>query len=421
MTQPQPHETPASAASQTTDDAGRSPLIRAAIWVAIGALIAAAIVCVVWVLIGPENGIVARAFLTVLLLAGFAGAAILDANLAPNRPAWLALASMGVWILILLIGAVMIWMPERFAYSGFGRFVSFLLIVLILQLALLHIRLFLKALARNRTTFTQVIAIVTIVLVIVLAIMLVIPLMLSEYAQLGDLYWRFVVSITILAAVGTALLPLINVLFAPRRPRPQPVAAPYAGYPGYPGAGGQQTGVIPAWAPHAPQGQTWPGQAQAGWQAQQPQTGWQEQSAGPSFAPSPVSATPAPATAEPAPVPASAAPAAADAANTEPPIPAPAAAAPAPAAAAPAPAEAELLPWPMYADGRTPLPMLPDGSPDWQAYRSGRPSPGAQSFVPIVPPSPTQPAFPPPAPAAGSPGTPGYEGFPPPPPLPPRN
>ena len=39
-------------------------------------------------------------------------------------------------------------------------------------------------------------------LVIALAIMLVIPLMLSEYADLGDLYWRFVVSITILAAVG---------------------------------------------------------------------------------------------------------------------------------------------------------------------------------------------------------------------------
>ncbi|NYF17753.1 hypothetical protein HDC37_002598 [Microbacterium sp. AK009] len=414
MTHPQPHETSASAESRATDDPGRSPLIRAAIWVAIGALIAAAIVCVVWVLIGPENGIVARAFLTVLLLAGFAGAAILDANLAPNRPAWLALASMGVWVVTLLIGAVMIWMPERFAYSGFGRFVSFLLIVLILQLALLHIRLFLKALARNRTTFTSVIAIVTIVLVIALAIMLVIPLMLSEYAQLGDLYWRFVVSITILAAVGTALLPLMNVLFAPRRPRP--VAPAYAGYQGYPGADGQQTGVIPAWAPHAPQGQTWPGQAQAAWQ---PQAGWQAQSAPQPFAPAPAAPVPAPK------------PAAPPAAEPAPAVPAPAApqsasAAPealtsdtgAPAPAAPAPAEGELLPWPMYADGRTPLPMLPDGSPDWQAYQTGRPSPGAQSFVPIAPAQSSQATLPPPTPA---PGTQGYEGFPPPPPLPPRN
>ncbi|TQK20464.1 hypothetical protein FBY40_2999 [Microbacterium sp. SLBN-154] len=434
MTQPQPHETPASAESQAMDDPGRSPLIRAAIWVAIGALIAAAIVCVVWVLIGPENGIVARAFLTVLLLAGFAGAAILDANLAPNRPAWLALASMGVWVVTLLIGAVMIWMPERFPYSGFGRFVSFLLIVLILQLALLHIRLFLKALARNRTTFTSVIAIVTIVLVIALAIMLVIPLMLSEYAQLGDLYWRFVVSITILAAVGTALLPLINVLFAPRRPRP--VAPAYPGYAGYPGADAQQTGVIPAWAPHAPQGQTWPGQAQAAWQPQ----GWQGQNAPQPFAPA--SAGPTPAAPIPA-APASAAPVAAasapqataseddtSAADVALGAPAPASAAPAAAASSPAPAptDGELLPWPMYADGRTPLPMLPDGSPDWQAYQTGRPSPGAQSFVPIAPEQASQPTFPPPVPGAqgpggaqGSPGAQGYEGFPPPPPLPPRN
>ncbi|WJL96406.1 hypothetical protein QSU92_04260 [Microbacterium sp. ET2] len=435
MTQPQPHETPTSAESQATDDPGRSPLIRTAIWVAIGALIAAAIVCVVWVLIGPENGIVARAFLTVLLLAGFAGAAILDANLAPNRPAWLALASMGVWVVTLLIGAVMIWMPERFAYSGFGRFVSFLLIVLILQLALLHIRLFLKALARNRTTFTSVIAIVTIVLVIALAIMLVIPLMLSEYAQLGDLYWRFVVSITILAAVGTALLPLMNVLFAPRRPRPQPVAPAYAGYPGYPAAGGQQTGVIPAWAPHAPQGQTWPGQAQASWQ---PQAGSQGQSAPQSFAPAsaaPIPAAPVPAAPASAPVaPAPRADASDDdatAPHAAESAPAPASAAPVAAAsspAAPAPTEGELLPWPMYADGRTPLPMLPDGSPDWQAYQTGRPSPGAQSFVPIAPEQASQPTFPPPVPspggprgAQGSPGAHGYEGFPPPPPLPPRN
>ena len=72
----------------------------------------------------------------------------------------------------------------------------------------------------------------------------------------------------------------------------------------------------------------------------------------------------------------------------------------------------------MYADGRTPLPMLPDGSPDWQAYQTGRPSPGAQSFVPIAPDSAAPPAFPPPTPA---PGAQGYEGFPPPPPLPPRN
>ena len=35
-------------------DASNSKLLRLAIWVAIGALIAAAVVCVVWVLVGPS-------------------------------------------------------------------------------------------------------------------------------------------------------------------------------------------------------------------------------------------------------------------------------------------------------------------------------------------------------------------------------
>ena len=57
--------------------ASESKLIRIAIWVAIGALIAAALVCVVWVLIGSQNGLIGRAFLTILLLAAFAGVALI--------------------------------------------------------------------------------------------------------------------------------------------------------------------------------------------------------------------------------------------------------------------------------------------------------------------------------------------------------
>ena len=147
-------------------DASSSSLVRAAIWVAIGALIAAAIVCVIWVLVDTQNGVIGRAFLTILLLAAFAGVAIIDAHLAPRRPAWFALASMVTWVITLLIGAVMIWLPERYSWSGFNRFVQFLLIVLILQLVLLHLRLYTKAFLRHVTTFTQIVTIVTIVLVI---------------------------------------------------------------------------------------------------------------------------------------------------------------------------------------------------------------------------------------------------------------
>ncbi|WP_214465508.1 hypothetical protein [Microbacterium flavescens] len=321
MTVPDPH----APAHPQEADAPVSSLLRAAIWVAIGALIASAIVCVVWVLVGDQNDIVGKAFLTILLLVAFAGVTILDAHLAPRRPAWFALASMGTWILILLIGAVLIWMPERYSWDGFTRFVQFLFIVLILQLALLHVRLYMKALQRYDTPFTRTVAIITIVLVVALVVLLILPLMLSEYLWFPDIYWRVVVAVAILAAVGTALIPLVNVLFAPKRPRA-------AALPPY--------GAL--------------------------------------------------------------------------------AAAAAPAAGAP---QQELLPWPNYVDGITPLPMLPDGSPDWNAYYSGYPTPGAHVFgTPQAAPQPAPASPEPAAPSAPSAPaqSPGYEGYPPPPPLPPH-
>lgn len=342
MTVPDPYQ-----AEPATTGAGSSSLLRAAIWVAIGALIAAAIVCVIWVLLGEQNGIVGRAFLTILLLAAFAGVAILDAHLASRRPAWFALVSMASWIILLLIGAVLIWLPDRGFFGGYDRFFRFLLIVLIVQLAVLHVRLYVKAAQRYVTPFTQVVAIVTITLVVGLAVLLVIPLVLSDFAEFHDLYWRIVVAVAILAAVGTAIIPLVNALFAPKKPRP---AAPPAGY------------------------------------------------------------------------------------------------APQPAPVAPA--------WPTYVDGLTPLPVMPDGSPDWNAYYTGYPSAGAHAVgmpVEAITAAPTTPGpayEQPPAyeqapgaePAAeqaptadpnaghGEPHTPpappvppgGYEGYPPPPPLPPR-
>ncbi|WP_243074161.1 hypothetical protein [Microbacterium sp. SS28] len=298
-----------------------SRLIRIALWVAIGALIAAAVVCVVWVLIGSDNDIVGRAFLTILLLAAFAGVALLDARLAARRPAWFALASMVSWVAALLVGAILIWMPARdwyYSSGGFGRFASFLTIVLILQLALLHARLLIKAHLRHVTGFTRAVTIITIAIVVILAVLLILPLMFWEYVDYRDPYWRAVVALAILAAVGTALIPLINALFAPKGPRAAGARAP------------------------------------------------------------------------------------------------------------------QLQPWPTYVDGVTPLPVLPDGSPDWNAYYTGYPSTVSQAIAPVAPLAPVAPGFgdpnawPPPAPhptaphQAEPPVAPGYEGYPPPPPLPPR-
>lgn len=269
-----------------------SLLIRGAIWIAIGALIAAALVCVIWVLIGDQDGLIGRAFLTILLLAGFAGIAILEAGIAPNRPDWLALSSMVTWIIALLVGAVKIWLPEEGGYfDGAERFFQLLLVVGILQLALLHVRLFTSASQRHVTAFTKAIYFTTLGFLIALVGLLVFFLAFPHTFDYPELYWRIVVALTILAAVGTTLIPLLNALFAPKKPRAvyPPVAAP---------------AVAPA--------------------------------------------------------------------------------------------------WPSYADGITPLPMLADGQPDWNAYYTGRPTaPQAtgyqtvtQAAQPVVPQLPVVPQAP---------------------------
>ncbi|MFS6528303.1 hypothetical protein V8Z69_00850 [Microbacterium aurugineum] len=303
-----------------------SLLIRGSLWIAIGALIAAALVCVVWVLIGDQDGLIGRAFLTILLLAAFAGIAIAEAGLAPNRPDWLQLASMVSWIVALLVGAVKIWLPEDGMYFGAERFFQLLLVIGILQLALVHVRLFTPAAQRYVTTFTRVIYIVTITFLGGLVGMLVFFLAFPNTFEYGALYWRIVVALTILVAVGTTLIPLLNALFAPKKK------------PATPGVGS---------------------------------------------APS----------------------------------------------------------WPTYADGITPLPVLPDSSPDWTAYYTGYPTVTAQQSLPAAPaasfpvvPQPVEQVYAQPAPPQAPgvhtmPPTPGAveqppaprqepSAFPPPPPAP---
>lgn len=314
MSQPEIAQQP----SALVEKKNMSLLIRGAIWIAIGALIAAALVCVVWVLVGDQDGLIGRAFLTILLLAAFAGIAILEAGLAPNRPDWLALASMVTWIVALLVGAVKIWLPEDDLYfTGAERFFQLLLVVGILQLALLHVRLFTPAAQRHVTTFTRIIYIATVAFLAGLVGMLVFFLTFPNTFEYGELYWRIVVALTILAAVGTTLIPLLNALFAPRK-----------------------TAAVVA--------------AQG------------------------IAAPPA---------------------------------------------------WPSYADGVTPLPILPDGSPDWNAYYTGHPSaqPQHQAALPVAPAPQQFPAAPfpvAPEPYAQGPAVPpapqAPAAYPPAPPYPPQ-
>ncbi len=231
--------TPASGATARGAQApARGSLLRAAIWVAIGAIIVAAILCVVWVLIGDDNAIIARAFWTVALLAAFAGMVLLEVGLSAQRPQWVTIAAIGCWVIVLLLGAVKIWMPEA---EGNGwdwvgvRLFEFIMIVAIVQLTFLHQRIMWRALTRVPTAVNRVIVYITSGLLIVLAGMLVFSLTFPREFIYDSLYWRIVVSLAILAAVGSALLPLINALFAPRRPAMVAPSAPGStAWPTYP-------------------------------------------------------------------------------------------------------------------------------------------------------------------------------------------
>ena len=327
MSTPQPQSSPAPGATKVQ-------LRTIAIRVAIGSLIAAALLCAAWVLFGGQNGIITRALLTIVLFAAFAGVALFDARAADRRPQWYSLASMISWVVILIAGAIKIWMPWQYdteSYMSWSdnvgtRIFELLVIAVVVRLALLHTRIFLRAHERYVTTFTRTITIVTSALVWVLAVMLVLPMLLSQ-TDFGDFYWRAVVAITILAALGSALIPLLNAINAPRKPQPVAMVPQYYAAPQQ--YAGQQ---------YAPQ--QYPTQQYAG---QVPAVDPQQY-------------------------------------------------------AAPQPT------WPTYVDGVTPLPVMPDGSPDYNAYYTGYPSypapTGAPAGAPEVQAAPQAPPAPPVPPMA---------------------
>ncbi|MBN9631201.1 MAG: hypothetical protein J0I18_11390 [Actinobacteria bacterium] len=183
-------------------------------------------------------------------------------------------------------------------------FFSWMLLVAVTRLGLLHIHLVLNTQRRFTGPIMSQVTLVTLILVGALTIGLAAPLV-FQHVDFGEAYWRLVGAIAILDALGTILIPLTYSLFGPKRVKSQgmPYAAP--------------AGPAPAAAP-APA----------------------------AFAPPVVAPT---VTAPSAAAPTVAAPPAA------------------PASAYPnvlTPAGGFRLEWPRYVNG-TPLPAKPDGSPDF--------------------------------------------------------
>ncbi|WP_395245878.1 hypothetical protein ACGGZK_08790 [Agromyces sp. MMS24-K17] len=233
--------------------ATRSTAATIALWLSIGMLVAAALLGGYFIIVGDQANVAGRAWLTLVLVALFAGAVVLDANVSngPNR--WYLAASTIVNVVLVGVGLLKVWngwgqpADTDDAFVWWGQILRFLMVIALLRLALLVSQLYgLHFIARGRTAATRVAASVTLAFVWLTAIVLAAPAAFPEAAW-PDWWWR-AAGATSLVAVVTAVIPLVVRAFTPREPRPVAVAAvQQQGYPvpqqGYPQ--GVQPGYIP--------------------------------------------------------------------------------------------------------------------------------------------------------------------------------
>ncbi|MCI0158400.1 hypothetical protein KNO15_16990 [Leifsonia shinshuensis] len=281
--------------------------------IVIGALIAAALVGVYAVVIGRWDETCWRLIGTIALLVFFSLVSWYDADVSARRAPWFGAVSVVLSAFLLLDGLWKIWAP---ALDGsvpddwWWGFFSWMLLVAVTRLGLLHLHLVLNTQRRFTGPIMSQVTLVTLILVGALTVGLAAPLV-FQHVDFGEAYWRLVGAIAILDALGTILIPLTYSLFGPKPAKAQ--GAPYTG-PVAP----VPAAVPPAAVPPAPAAFEQPVVAE---------------SAAPAYA-APTSAAPASA---------------------------------APAAAYPnvlTPTAGLRLEWPRYING-TPLPAKPDGSPDF--------------------------------------------------------
>jgi len=225
-TPPSDGSTPAASAPESSESAPRrSRAATMSLYLAVGALIAAAVLGGYFIIVGDQANIAGRAWLTLLLVGLFAGAVVLDANVSngPNR--WYLGASTVVNVVLVAIGLIKLWngwlQPEDTASATvwYVQSLRLLLIIVLLRLALLFTQLYgLNFVTRARSQVGKLMAILTIALVWITALILAIPAAFPE-TEWADWWWRMA-GATTLVAVVTTVIPLIVRAFEPKAPKP---------------------------------------------------------------------------------------------------------------------------------------------------------------------------------------------------------
>ena len=254
------------------------------LWLAIGVLVAAALLGSVFIIAGDQAAIAGRAWLTLLIAAAFAGTVVLDASMGEGPNRWYLPVSISINAVLVLAGLLKIW-GGLFQPKDTGdpavwttQLFLFLWIVVLLRAALIVTQTYgLRFVARGKTKPTRVFAAMAVVFVWVMAVLVALPSALPA-AEWVDVWWRFLGAATLVTLV-LFLIPVIVLAFEPRMPAPGHPGVQHPGVPHRtaPYMGGHEQGAGSGEVPQfgsampspVPLGSppSYPGAAQQGWSA----------------------------------------------------------------------------------------------------------------------------------------------------------
>ncbi|WP_167050624.1 hypothetical protein [Salinibacterium sp. ZJ77] len=251
----------------TTTPPQRSRAATMSLWLAVGALIVAAIMGGFFIIVGDQANVAGRAWLTLFLVLLFAGAVVLDAQVSDGPNKWYLTASTITNVVIVAVGLMKLWngwlQGENTSDPGvwsaqFGRLIA---VAVLLRLALLVTQLYgLYFVTRARSQVGKITAGITIGMVWIAALVLAVPASFPAY-DWPEWWWR-IAGAASLVAVVMAVIPVIIRAFEPKperaaveTPAYQAPAAGYApaGYQAYQQPVYQQPAAQPAYQPVPPE------------------------------------------------------------------------------------------------------------------------------------------------------------------------
>ncbi|MCU1432938.1 MAG: hypothetical protein JWP95_2043, partial [Actinotalea sp.] len=182
----------------------------------VACLIAAALVGAVSALAGQFGPVAWRTLSTIVMVVVVSLLIWYDAEVSARRSDGFGVASLAVSGFLVIVGLVEIWWPRELVVGGRVHGLgTWLVVVLIARVALLHIHLLLNVYRRFPTPGMRSLARVTFGLVALLAVLLAFTLV-ADFA-VPDGYWRVVAAVAILDGTGTILIPLVHTLFYKER------------------------------------------------------------------------------------------------------------------------------------------------------------------------------------------------------------